>query len=897
MVLAGVLTACPAGNITSAAEPTVAEQTGTIVLDEGSFWRFHVTLRPPVAPAAESTSDDGGPAVLPVKVPYRDYPGIERMETAPPPADWPTPDFDDAAWPRARAGAAWPGSIAVVAFSPATRFSTGLLCLRGKFAVEDPTLVRGLSVSLRYRGGFVLYLNGREVARQDVPDAALTHQTPAKAYPDEAFIDLEGQPIPGSYHSQKRIAAGEEDLTQRLAARNRTLEDLILPAELLRQGTNVLAIELHRSDYHPSALKWFGQRGLSKECGWVPVGLAEVRLTAEGSGIAANVARPDGLRVFNHDLNDRVTVLDYGDPNEPLQPVRIVGARGGEFSAMVVAGSTEPIRGLRVTASELSSDGGRATIRAENVQIRFARLDQIAYQRPPWFDGLTDEPAQEIRVHPASGEAPYRQGGGALQPVLITADVPRDAAAGNYRGKVTISAEGSDSVVVPVELSVAGWTLPEPRQFRTYVGIYQSPVSLALRYGVDVWSQEHWRLMEKSFALLARVGNRIVHVPLSNRTQLGNDEGMVYWLRRPDGSFDYDFSVLDRYLDLVQKHLGIPDFVVLHVWHSGGWASRAAKQQNTVTVVDPAGGRHERMQVPGFGTEESKQFWQPVLTAIRQRLAKRGMEQTMCLGILSDGTAEPEVFAAFDEIVPGGAGWMRACHSVTRETEPYPLKGGGRVVCHEFCYGMTIADPNGELPPVWKQRAWPGVAFIRHNFDHNLSLLKYRTLAERALYCGTRGIGRIGLDFWRVAEDNRGQSHPVFNRWPHSSCAQREPNLYELAAAGPDGPISTVRFEQLREGVEQAEAMIFVAEAVGEHAEKLGPELADRCRQLLGERIRFCLRCCPERYGQHYFRSYHHQWQQLNAELFATAAEVFAALGQNTPPNRNSPSDLSLRPG
>lgn len=876
VVLAGMFVACPAW----ADDPPVDENTETIVLDESSFWRYHVTLRQPVVPEPGAASDDGGPTVLPVKVPYRHYPGIERMETAPPPAGWQAPDFNDTPWPRARAGAAWPGSIAVVAFSPATRYSTGLLCLRGKFAVDDPQLVQRLSVSLKYRGGVAVYLNGREVARQDLRTGTLAPETPAKTYPDEAFVDREGQPIPGPYHAQKRIAAGDTDLAQRLATRNRALADVDIPTELLRAGTNVLAVELHRSDYHPSALKWFSRQGLSQHCAWVPVGLAQVRLTAEGSGISANVARPDGLQVFNHDPNDRVTVLDYGDPNEPLQPVRIVAARGGAFSGMVVAASTKPLRGLRAAASELRSDGGRSTIQPADVQIRFGRLDQTAYQRPPWFDGLTEQPPREIPVYPASGDAPHQQGGAAVQPVLITVHVPRDVTPGNYVGQITISAEGSDSVAVPVNLSVADWTLPEPQRFRTYVGIYQSPASLALQYDVDTWSDEHWRLMERSFALLAQVGNKLVNVPLSNRTQLGNDEGMVYWLRRPDGTFDYDFSVLDRYLDLVQKHLGVPDFVTLHVWHSGGWANRETTQQNTVTVVDPAGGRRERMQVPEFGTEESKEFWQPVLTAVRQKLAERGMEQSACLGILSDGTAAPEVFATFDEILPGGAGWMRACHTHTRATGPYPLKGGGRVVCHEYCYGMAMADPDGELPPVWQQRAWPGVAFIRHNFDHNLSLLKYRTLAERALYCGTRGIGRIGLDFWRVVKDSRGNAAPVFNRWPHSSCAQREPNLYELAAAGADGPLSTVRFEQLREGVQQAEAMIFVAEAVGEHADDLGPELADRCRSLLRERIRFCLRRAPEQYGQHYFRSYHHEWQELNAELFTTAAEVSARLGE-----------------
>jgi hypothetical protein len=286
------------------------------------------------------------------------------------------------------------------------------------------------------------------------------------------------------------------------------------------------------------------------------------------------------------------------------------------------------------------------------------------------------------------------------------------------------------------------------------------------------------------------------------------------------------------------------------------------------------------MQVPPFGTEASKKFWKPLLDAVRGRLAAQGMKQSMCLGILSDGTAPPEVFRAFDEIWPGTARWTRGCHTPSRKAEPYPLKGGGLVVCHEHCYGMAMADPAKGLPPIWAQRSRPAVAFIRHNFDDALSLLKYRTMAERSLYCGTRGIGRIGLDFWNVVKDARGRPGNIYNRWPHSSCAQREPNLFHLAGAGPAGPVATARFEQFREGVQDTEATLFVAEACGVHADKLGAALADECRRVVIDRMRYVRRRCPEGYGQVYFRSYHYGWRDLTGRLYTAAAKAAGKLAR-----------------
>jgi hypothetical protein len=283
------------------------------------------------------------------------------------------------------------------------------------------------------------------------------------------------------------------------------------------------------------------------------------------------------------------------------------------------------------------------------------------------------------------------------------------------------------------------------------------------------------------------------------------------------------------------------------------------------------------MQVPAFDTEESKKFWRPLLDQIRERLARKHMEKSMAIGILSDGTAPAEVFQAFDAIVPGGANWTRGCHSVTRATEPYPAsKLGGKVMLHEFCYGMSIADPDAGLPTIWKQRTWPGTAYVRHNFDDTLSLLKYRTFAERALFCGTRGIGRTCLDFWACVKTDKGGDIRVFNRYPFSSCGQREPNLWRLAWPGPEGAEPTLRLQQMIEGIQMAEALIVVAEAQGEkaRADAIGADLAAQCRQIFVDRLNYARRHASGQYGVVSYGTVHLGWQELDRRVLDLAARV-----------------------
>jgi len=621
----------------------------------------------------------------------------------------------------------------------------------------------------------------------------------------------------------------------------------------LRRGVNVLAVEIS---------------GL-------PVDVRGVRLQAAGGGVAANVARPKGLQVWMHDINDRVCVTDYGDPCEEPR-VRIVAARNTSHAGQLVVGSPGPIRGLRVIPGDLKTAGG-AVIAAEHVTVLYGRLDDGAYGKAPWCDGLSETRPDEVPVVKLGWRVKVSYG--ARVPVWIRIRVPRDAAPGEYRGTVTLSAAGAKERAVPVELYVADWVCPDPQRYRTYMGIYQSPTSLALRYKVTEWSEEHWTLMEPSLALLARVGNKFANVTVVEQTQFGNDRGMVYWIRKPDGTFGYDFTVFDRYMQLVKKHFGVVDYVALQVWHSGGWATRKADQKNTVTVLDRKTGRYESLQVPTFGTEASKRFWKPVLDALRRRLARLGMEKAMTLGILSDGTAPPAVFTAFDQIVPGGAKWMRGLHSTTGSRVPYRLKGGGRVVLHEHCYGMSMVRPWAPLPPIWTQRGWPGTAYFRiAPYENRVSLIAYRIMAEQALFTRKQGVGRICLDFWPViSRGKRARTH-LYNRYPHSSCAQRAPALYRLTWPGPKGAETTARFEVLCEGVQEAEAMIVLSEAADKHTATLGEPLAATCRRILRDRLLYCHTRNYQRWSYVHYHMNHYRWQDLSRRLYDCAAEVSGKL-------------------
>ena len=178
------------------------------------------------------------------------------------------------------------------------------LCLRGRFQVDDPAAVKHLVLSLTYRGGVVVYLNGVEVTRGHLPkNGALSTDTYADAYPREAFLKSNGQAIQVDHGDPKSNAEG-------LAKRLRTLPPIEIPPGFIRKGVNVLALEFHRTHYQGNGLQ---KEGLGYRSVWSTCGLVSAELRAEG-GAQPSLPRPTGVQVWVASPMSRTRPWQWADP-------------------------------------------------------------------------------------------------------------------------------------------------------------------------------------------------------------------------------------------------------------------------------------------------------------------------------------------------------------------------------------------------------------------------------------------------------------------------------------------------------------------------------------------------------------------------------------------------------
>ncbi len=205
-------------------------------------------------------------------------------------------------------------------------------------------------------------------------------------------------------------------------------------------------------------------------------------------------------------------------------------------------------------------------------------------------------------------------------------------------------------------------------------------------------------------------------------------------------------------------------------------------------------------------------------------------------------------------------GWTRASHDGTAKKFLFKdSKAKVTLDMHIRQFPLSFDRKTGEPQRRygWKQSGnvlFPRLASEIQAVNRFDSPMAFHWLTENALVNGASGFGRIGADFWPPY--NCSNWYGLFERY--------------LLCPGPDGAEASVRFEGLREGVQEAEVRIWLERSGKDQIEPAKSVLADRIRQIgtLG----------TGNVGM--LNSYYAGWQERSWELYAAAV---AAAGGKVP--------------
>ena len=440
-----------------------------------------------------------------------------------------------------------------------------------------------------------------------------------------------------------------------------------------------------------------------------------------------------------------------------------VAWRGERLYAQLVIFSNEDLQHIRFESTPLISEDGTG-LGADSLKAQFIRYvlaEGVLY--PDILDPIEtlDLPANTTR------------------PVWVTIDVPHDAKAGQYSGKIVIVAAGGIQCDFVFQLEVLPLVLPNAKDWKFYLDLWQNPFAVARWHNVKLWSDEHFHLMEPYWRMLAQAGQKcltvsLIHHPWRAQVYDGYKE-MITWIHKSDGSWEYNFDLLDKYVAFAER-VGLDDQINCYSMIPGS---------NRFRYIDQKTGDIREIEAkPGQSAYE--EHWKPFLKALEKHILHKGW--TGRLAIAMDEKPEEDILIA-QGLIRKYAPSVKIASATNHPTKSFQLDDWSSSI------GIPIApkvirkrNENPELVTTFYVCCGPQKP---NTFTHSPPV--------ESAWIGLYAAGRNLTGFLRWAY-NSWNENPFYDtkywtkKWPSGDCFLIYP-----------GPRSSIRFERLREGIQDYE--------------------------------------------------------------------------------------------
>ncbi|MAE67712.1 MAG: hypothetical protein CMJ18_25945 [Phycisphaeraceae bacterium] len=228
-------------------------------------------------------------------------------------------------------------------------------------------------------------------------------------------------------------------------------------------------------------------------------------------------------------------------PPEVISSAIVLEAAAGECEVAQIA-----VRAVdhavildRPTVTALRSDAGE--IGADRVTCRFVDLVPVRYntQGVPPSERLRSAPS--YFPDPLCVEDRMHLAGEQTRSVWIRVEVPSDAAPGEYTGTITVR---SDSGNAEVAIRLVVWPVSLPVEPSCSMTLWVWPFIIAKYHGVRLYSEDFWSLLRRYAAEMAAHRQDTIFTPI-----VGPD-ALIDVSMTTQGDYRFDFSNFDRWVEI-----------------------------------------------------------------------------------------------------------------------------------------------------------------------------------------------------------------------------------------------------------------------------------------------------------------------------------------------------------
>ncbi|MDH6535345.1 DUF4091 domain-containing protein [Parabacteroides sp. 52] len=238
--------------------------------------------------------------------------------------------------------------------------------------------------------------------------------------------------------------------------------------------------------------------------------------------------------------------------------------KGERVNAQAVLWTTTDLTGATLSVSDLKN--GSSVIPASTATANFVRYvmtDELSKNgktgcghreiKADWDSSLVADGLDIIKIRDIKACS--------TQPIWLNIWVPQDVKAGKYKGTLTVSGANFTSMDLSFEVEVLNRSLPAPKDWKFHLDLWQNPYAVARYYQVPLWSRAHLDAMLPVMKILANAGQKVITASIMHKPWAGQTEdhfdSMVGKIKKIDGSWAYDYTVFDKWIEFMMDEVGI----------------------------------------------------------------------------------------------------------------------------------------------------------------------------------------------------------------------------------------------------------------------------------------------------------------------------------------------------
>jgi hypothetical protein len=390
---------------------------------------------------------------------------------------------------------------------------------------------------------------------------------------------------------------------------------------------------------------------------------------------------------------------------------------------------------------------------------------------------------------------------GETQPVWVTVFIPPEAPAGNYTGKIYVFSEKTNASI-QITLKVYPITLAPKRTL--WLTNWFNAEGLASYYNVKPWSEEHWRLIRSYAKFISKYRQNVIITPVLQ---------LIKFIEAPNGTVECDFSNFDRWVELFIEEGVVGRIEGGHLAYRKEWEAKEFYSYEIV-VYRIDGSIAYKMPPMDVTSKEYYDFLSKFLPQLQKHLEEKGWINIYVQHLT-------------DEPIPVNSGGYRILASYVRKLAPKIKIIEANQATEELVGALDVWVP------------------LLNQFDENQAFYNGRKAAGEELWFYTclaptgkypnRFIDypliKVRVLHWINFKYNiSGYLHWGLNYWSENPFKNVEPNNLPPGDAfiiypGRGGPLSSIRFEVLRLGVQDYELLKMLEEQNPTKARELANEV------------------------------------------------------------------------